>query len=72
MPATGERELACSSCAMYFICHTNLVERFESMFGDAFAYEGNRALLFSVGDDHRANELRECVAMALTYHLTGR
>lgn len=54
--------------AMYFICHTNLVEHFRHLFGDALTYEGNRALLFSVGAPIARDELRECVAMALTYH----
>lgn len=56
--------------AMFFICHTNLVDRFRAQFGDALTYDGDRALLFSVGDRLPENELRECVAMALTYHLT--
>lgn len=55
--------------AMFFICHTDLVERFRTMFGDALTYDGNRALVFSVGEDVPENELRECIAMALTYHL---
>jgi len=54
--------------AMYFICHTDLVETFEHMFGDVFTYERNRALLFEVDDEIPEAELRECVAMALTYH----
>lgn len=54
--------------AMYFICHTDLVETFGQVFGDVFTYERNRALLFKVGDDIPQVELRECVAMALTYH----
>ena len=56
--------------AMYFICHTNLVETFEHLFGDVFTYERNRALLFAVGQAVPETELRECVAMALTYHLS--
>lgn len=55
--------------AMFFICHTDLVERFRAMFGDALNYDGNRALMFSVGEGIPENELRECIAMALTYHL---
>lgn len=55
--------------AMYFICHTNLVQDFEAAFGNLFVYEGNRAILFSLGDDLAENELSECVSMALTYHL---
>lgn len=54
--------------AMYFICHTNLVEAFRDLFGDVFTYEGHRALLFKVSDEVPDKELRECVAMALTYH----
>jgi hypothetical protein len=54
--------------AMYFICHTNLVQAFKGLFGDVFTYDDNRALLFNVCDDKPENELRECVAMALTYH----
>lgn len=32
--------------AMFFICHTHLVERFAGIFGEVFAYDGNRAILF--------------------------
>ena len=53
---------------MCFICHTDLVETFEHMFGEAFTYERNRALLFKVGEDVPEIELRACVPMALTYH----
>ena len=56
--------------AMYFICHTTLIESFEDLFGDVFAYDGSRALLFRVGEETPEDELRECVAMALTYHLS--
>ena len=58
--------------AMYFICHTNLVDTFKHLFGDVFTYERNRALLFTLGNALPENELRECVAMALTYHQTKR
>ena len=58
--------------AMYFICHTNLVQTFEHLFGDVFTYERNRALLFRVGHALPEEELRECVAMALTYHQSNR
>lgn len=54
--------------AMYFICSTNLVERFEHLFGDVFTYEKGRALLFDVGQAIPRDELAECVGMALTYH----
>lgn len=57
--------------AMYFICHTNLVERFEGLFGDTFTYDGGRALVFSSGDVLPEAELRACIEMAQTYHLGG-
>ena len=55
--------------AMYFICHTNLVERFRELYPDTFDYEGNRTLKFDVSVPVPEEELRHCVAMALTYHL---
>lgn len=55
--------------AIFFICHTDLVERFRSLFGETFAYDGNRALLFTIGTEIPLNELRQCIAMALTYRL---
>ena len=68
--ATGPRST--HDYAMYFICHTNLVETFEHLFGDVLTYEQNRALLFTVGQSLPEKELRECVAMALTYHQSRR
>jgi len=55
--------------AMYFICNTDLVDGFEATFGDLFRYADNRALLFSVGEKLPIEELTECVAQALRYHL---
>lgn len=55
--------------AMYFICNTNLVDRFREQYPDTFHYEGNRALIFDVRDQIPEAELRHCIAMALTYHL---
>lgn len=55
--------------AMFFICHTDLVESFKDLFGDVFVYDGNRALLFSVGEGRPEDELRACITMALTHHL---
>lgn len=55
--------------AMFFICSTNLVNDFRAQFGATFAYEGERAVLFTIGGSVPVAELRECVRMALTYHL---
>lgn len=58
--------------AMFFICHTQLVESFKDIFGDALDYEGNRALVFTLGQKLPERELRACVGMALTHHLRKR
>ena len=55
--------------AMYFICNTNLVERFREVYPAAFHYQGNRAIVFDVSDPVPVEVLRHCIAMALTYHL---
>lgn len=58
--------------AVYFICHTNLVDSFRARFGDAFTYDGNRGLLFSIADPRPEEQLRAALAMALTYHRTKK
>jgi hypothetical protein len=47
----------------------NLVERFEELFGNAFVSDTRQAPLFTLGERVPENELRECAAMALTYHV---
>ena len=58
--------------ALYFHCQTSLVATFKKRFGPIFRYEGNRALLFLESDPLPESELRECIAMALTYHLVKK
>ncbi len=58
--------------AMYVHCQTNLIERFRQRYPEALAYEGNRAVLFEASEDIPVNELRHCIAMALTYHRAKR
>lgn len=53
--------------AVYFICHTHLVDRFRSLFPDALRYDGNRAILFDAEDEIDEDVLAQCLAMALTY-----
>jgi hypothetical protein len=55
--------------ALYFHCQSGLVEQFREQYGDAFRYEGKRALLFSAGERVPAKALRHCVGLALTQHL---
>lgn len=55
--------------ALFFICSTNLVASFKDLFGDTFTYDRDRALLFSLDAPQPTEEVRACIAMALTYHL---
>lgn len=55
--------------ALYFHCQSCLVEQFRELYGDAFRYEGKRALLFSASKRVPAKALRHCVGLALTHHL---
>jgi len=55
--------------AMYFNCNTSLVETFKIVYGDLFQYEKNRAILFNLHEDIPKKELKECIEMALKYHL---
>lgn len=52
---------------LYFICHTQLVDRFREIYGNVLRFEGNRAIRVSVGGPLPETELRHCVAMAFTY-----
>ena len=61
-----------SKYAMYFHCQTNLVDAFRTLFPDTFSYEKNRAIVFDQNDRVPVNELRTCIAMALTYHRTKK
>ncbi len=58
--------------AMYVICRTNLIDTFRHRFSDRFNYEGNRAILFEHHTDIPEDELKHCIALALTYHRWNR
>lgn len=58
-----------SRYALYFICHTHLVAHFRELYPDEFKFEGDRALLFELGEALPLDALRHCIALALTYHL---
>jgi hypothetical protein len=58
-------------CSLYFICHTHLVDRFRSMYGNILTFDGNRAIVLAIRDDpvsETVAALRDCIAQALTYH----
>lgn len=55
--------------AMYFKCTTNLVETFREKYPTEFKYGGNRSIIFNEADEVPVEKLKDCIAMALTYHL---
>lgn len=54
--------------ALHFHCQTTLLETFSEKFGAPFSYGVNRALISSVPDNLHEAEVREYIALALTYH----
>ena len=54
--------------AMYFKCTSKLIPTIKEVYGDTFRYENNRAILFGLEDVLPEAALKDCIAMALTYH----
>lgn len=61
-----------SQYALYFNCKTSLVDTFRTLFPDTFMFEGNRGIVFDVGEPLPKKELQTCISMALTYHLNKK
>lgn len=55
--------------AMYFHCHTTLVDTFKEMYRGHFKFAGNRSIVFHKDDKIPVKELSHCISIALTYHL---
>ena len=58
--------------AMYFICHTHLVDTFRTLYPSELRFEGNRAIVFKITDQLPVEEVAVCVGAALTYHKNKR
>ena len=54
--------------AMYFKCTSKLVPTFREVYGAIFKYENNRAIWFDLDEKIPVKELKDCIALALTYH----
>lgn len=54
--------------ALYFQCTSRLVKTFRILFKNKFSFEGNRAIIFQMGDKIPAEVLKHCIKAALTYH----
>ena len=55
--------------AMYFHCGTNLVARFQEQYPTQFTFGGNRSIEFMLTDSIPVKALKNCITLALTYHL---
>jgi len=58
--------------AMYFQCTSKLVPTFKKLFPNSFNYQGTRAIEFELNDKIPISELKECIALALKYHLVKK
>ncbi|XOV87649.1 MAG: DUF1801 domain-containing protein [Pseudomonadota bacterium] len=58
-------------CHVYFICTTNLVDSFRTLF-PALLCDGNRAIRIPLDAPLEEEVLARCLGMALTYHLDKR
>jgi hypothetical protein len=54
--------------ALYVNCKTTLLEGYRHLYPDAFRFEGQRALVFSIMTPPSEAALKHCIALALTYH----
>ena len=64
----GWSEKSPDRASVYFICHTDLVERFRDLYPDGFRFDANRVIYFTASDEIPAKPLSHCLSMALTYH----
>ncbi len=53
---------------IYFNCKSRMVETIKALYGDLFCYQGNRALIFDIGDSVPHDQLKNCFYLALHYH----
>lgn len=57
--------------ALYVTCTTSLLDDFHAVAGDAFRYEGTRAVLFDTPEEINAGALSLLIRAALTYRQRG-
>lgn len=54
--------------SIFFKCTADLVPAFKEKFPTKFKFGGNRSIDFSLNDKVPEKELKQCIALALTYH----
>jgi hypothetical protein len=58
--------------SMYFKCTANLVPAFKEKYPRKFRFGGDRSIDFHIEDEVPEEELKNCIALALTYHLNKK
>ena len=58
--------------SIYFKCTANLVPAFIEKYPKVFKFGGNRSINFNMDDEVPEKELKNCIALALTYHLNKK
>lgn len=54
--------------SIFFKCTADLVPAMKERFPDGFTFGGNRSIDFKLNDKVPKKELKQCIALALTYH----
>lgn len=58
--------------ALYFNCNTSLIQTFAELYGYVLEFDGKQAITFAEQDELPVEELKHCIALALTYHRVKR
>ena len=66
------KEKQAEQYAIFFKCTANLVPAFKERFPKTFRYGGDRSINFTMDDDIPVAPLKQCIALALTYHLNKK
>ena len=65
----GVSKASPGDCALFFICNTNLIDEFRSLYAEQMRFDGNRAILIHAEEALPLDPLKHCITLALTYHL---
>ena len=53
--------------ALFVPCQTDLIQTFKEIYPKSFDYQGNRAIILDADKPWLEDDLRHCIALALTY-----
>lgn len=66
------KEKQAEQVSVFFKCTANLVPAFKERFPSTFRYGGERRIDFRMDDEIPVAPLKQCIALALTYHLNKK